>query len=75
MNITFYCADAAAAGAHGCPESVMQSLGIVYSGRVALIAGGVWWFIGCKNIPNELPNYLEVADDQYVDPIVIKRST
>lgn len=44
------------------PQKVMIELGIAYQQATPQSMGDQWWFWNCENIPEELPEYLEVAD-------------
>lgn len=44
------------------PQKVMKKLGITYQHATPQSIGDQWWFWNCENIPEPLPNFLEVAD-------------
>lgn len=48
------------------PQKVMKDLGISYTHSTPQSISECWWFWNCKNIPNELPQFLSVLD---ADPI------
>lgn len=40
-------------------QEVMRALGITYQHATPQSLGDCWWFWNCKNVPAELPVYLE----------------
>lgn len=40
------------------PQEVMLELGITYEQAVPQSICDQWWFLGCENIPNEVPDFL-----------------
>lgn len=44
------------------PQKVMKELGITYQHATPQSMGDQWWFWNCENIPEPLPDFLEVAD-------------
>lgn len=42
------------------PQLIMKELGITYKRAVIQSLGEQWWFFDCENIPDNLPDYLEV---------------
>lgn len=47
-------------------QEVMVDLGIEYQYSTPQSVGDQFWFWNCKNIPKELPEYLEILD---IDPM------
>ena len=66
------------------PQDVMKKLGITYTVAVPQSIADMWQFWGCENVPENLPEFLCVADygnprgkysclsDSEVDKIVAK---
>ena len=48
------------------PQNLMKSLGIEYILATPQSMGVQWWFWGCTNVPDPLPEYLTILD---VDPL------
>ena len=48
-------------GVNGHPQKVMKELGIAYQHATPQSIADQWWFWNCENIPQKLPEYLEVA--------------
>ena len=44
------------------PQDVMKKLGITYTVAVPQSIVGMWQFYGCENVPENLPEFLNVAD-------------
>ena len=41
------------------PQKVINDLGITYKQAIPQSLGDQWWFIGCENIPEDLPAYIK----------------
>jgi len=41
---------------------VMEDIGITYQHSTPQSMGDCWWFWNCENLPDNLPEYLTVAD-------------
>jgi len=48
------------------PEKVMKSLGISYQHSTPQSIADQWWFWNCENVPDTLPEYLEILE---LDPL------
>ena len=44
------------------PREVMKKLGITYTVAVQQSIADMWQFWGCENVPENLPEFLNVAD-------------
>ena len=44
------------------PQDVMKKLGITYTVVVPQSIADMWQFLGCENVPENLPEFLNVAD-------------
>jgi hypothetical protein len=44
----------------GHPQEVMKRLGITYEIATPQSLVDRWWFWGCRNVPDELPDWLTV---------------
>jgi hypothetical protein len=53
----------------GHPQTVMKWLGISYKIAVPQSIYDSWWFFGCENVPDPLPNCLSVLKFQPADAI------
>ena len=53
-------------GVKGHAMSVMNQLGIRYSRAIAQPMGEQYWFIGCRNVPDVLPEYISTISDEIV---------
>jgi len=49
-------------GYKGHPQKEMEKLGITYQHATPQTLGDQWWFWNCKNLPKELPVFLEKTD-------------
>jgi len=58
-HLRFVMQTAYESGVTAHPQVAMKSLGITYQDSIPQSIGDQWWFINCKNIPEELPEYLE----------------
>jgi hypothetical protein len=45
------------------PQKRMKDLGITYVAATPQSVADQWWFWGCDNLPNPLPEYLKAADN------------
>ena len=50
------------AGEKDHAQVIMKKLGITYQHSTPQSIGDQWWFWNCENVPDELPEYLTVAD-------------
>ena len=41
------------------PQTVMRELGIEYDEGIPQSLGDQWWFMGCSNVPEVLPGFIE----------------
>lgn len=48
-------------------QQVMRNLGITYVHATPQSIGDCWWFWGCSNVPDPMPEYLEPL--QIDDPL------
>ena len=54
----------------GHPQQVMKDMGITYTHSVPQSLGDQWWFLDCKDVPEELPeNITEMKVDNFEDYI------
>ena len=44
-------------------QKVMQDLGITYKHATPQSISDAWWFWGCENVPEELPQFLKPLND------------
>jgi len=49
------------------PQDKMKELGITYKKAVPQSICDQWWFLGCDNIPKELPEYITILDADVSD--------
>ena len=49
-------------GVNGHPLDIMAGLGITYQHATPQSISDSWWFWNCENIPDLLPDYLELLD-------------
>lgn len=58
MNLNYCLRSAILFGETRHAQLVMQSLGISYDEAFPQSIADAWWFFGCKDIPDPLPEYL-----------------
>lgn len=51
------------------PQEVMRGLGITYQHSTPQSIADCWWFWNCENIPEILPEYLSIMDNDPVECI------
>lgn len=49
-------------GGLGHPEDAIEKLGIKYMVASPKPIGDQWWFWGCSNVPEELPEAIDILD-------------
>lgn len=68
-HLRFKLRNASECGVKEHPQVVMRQLGIDYQMATPQSLGDQWWFWNCTNLPNPLPDYLEILNMNPFDAI------
>ncbi len=66
MHLRFDCYGQCYSKVEGHPQEIMKELGISYQHATPQSMSDQWWFWNCKNIPTELPEFI---DELKTDPM------